>query len=111
MQALSNMATVGGIVSALNLTATSILTIGGKYREKVLTVHEKFVRSLLLVGFIVVVIFSATSAIAVVWVDGRWVVYLLSATFIVTVIVMVLTTLVFNAALAWNASDLKGDSK
>lgn len=99
--ALTNVATIGGIVGGLSLTASSILALSGEYREKVLKPYGWAVRSLLFGGFSVVVVVSLLSGVAVLWADKGWVIYVLAAAVFVILIALLSTAMAFNAAYRW----------
>lgn len=104
-EALTNVSTVGGIVSGLSLAATSILTISGSYRLHVLKNYGHIVRLLLFGGFSLVVTLAMISAVAVAWEGESWLIWLLGIAFGLTLLTMFSTALLYSAAFGWQEYD------
>lgn len=108
--ALTNASTVGGIVSGLSLAATSILTISGSYREHVLKNYGTTVRFLLFGGFALVVSFSLIASVSMLWEGEPWLIWVLGITLSVTLLIMLMTALLYSAAFDWQQFDDNSDS-
>lgn len=100
--ALTNVATIGGIVGGLSLTASSILALTGEYRKKILEPYGWAVRALLFGGFSVIVVMSLLSGVAVMWAHKGWAIYVLAVSVCVILLALLSTAMAFNAAYRWN---------
>lgn len=100
-QALSNVGTVGGIVSGLSLSGTAVLALDGRFATHVLLRYGPVVRFVLFGGFILLVTASLSCAVAVVWADQLWSRAVLGFSAAVILTVLVSTALMVNAAFSW----------
>lgn len=101
---LTNVATIGGIVSGLSLSGTAVLTLSGRYTLKIMQRFGSAIRFVLFGGFAVLVTASLTCAISVMWADQVWTRYVLAFTIPVMFVTLVATALLINSAFAWERS-------
>lgn len=101
---LTNVATIGGIVSGLSLSGTAVLTLSGRYTLRILERYGSAIRFVLFGGFSLLVTASLLCAISVMWADQLWTRYLLAFTVPVMLVTLVATALLINSAFAWERS-------
>lgn len=99
---LTNVATIGGIVSGLSLSGTAVLTLSGRYTLRILEKFGSAIRFVLFGGFSVLVSASLACAVSVMWVREDWVRFVLAFTIPVMLVTLVATALLINSAFAWD---------
>lgn len=98
---LTNVATIGGIVSGLSLSGTAVLTLSGRYTMRILERYGSAIRFVLFGGFSVLVTASLLCAVSVMWADEVWTRYVLAFTVPVMLVTLLATALLINSAFAW----------
>jgi len=98
---LGNVATIGGIVSGLSLSGTAVLTLSGRYKERVAGRFGPAIRFVLFGGFATLVGASLLCALAVLWVEQPWVKALLGFTVPAMFVILIATALLINSAFKW----------
>lgn len=98
---LTNVATIGGIVSGLSLSGTAVLALSGRYTSQVLGKYGAVIRFVLFGGFTVLVAASLLCAVSVLWVDQNWTKYVLGFTVPLMLLTLIATALLINSAFAW----------
>ena len=98
---LTNVATIGGIVSGLSLSGTAVLTLSGRYTLRILERFGSAIRFVLFGGFSLLVTASLLCAISVMWADESWTRYVLAFTVPVMLVTLIATALLINSAFAW----------
>lgn len=101
---LTNVATIGGIVSGLSLSGTAVLTLSGRYTLRILERYGSAIRFVLFGGFSLLVTASLLCAISVMWADELWTRYVLAFTVPVMLVTLIATALLINSAFAWERS-------
>ncbi len=101
---LTNVATIGGIVSGLSLSGTAVLTLSGRYTLRILERYGSAIRFVLFGGFAILVTASLLCAISVMWADELWTRYLLAFTVPIMLVTLIATALLINSAFAWERS-------
>ncbi|WP_336652898.1 MULTISPECIES: hypothetical protein [unclassified Leucobacter] len=99
---LTNVATIGGIVSGLSLSGTAVLALSGRYTAKVVGKYGSVIRVILFGGFSVLVAASLLCAVSVLWVDQAWTRAVLGYTVPLMLLTLIATALLINSAFAWN---------
>lgn len=99
---LTNVATIGGIVSGLSLSGTAVLALSGRYTSRVLGKYGSFIRFILFGGFTLLVVASLLCAVSVLWVDQFWTRIVLGCTVPLMLLTLISTALLINSAFAWN---------
>jgi hypothetical protein len=99
---LAGVASTGGIVSGLSLSATSVLTLSGRYRSVVLAAYGPAIRFVIFGGFSLVVLAAFACAIAPVWIAQEWVRYVLAFAVPIMVSVTLATALLVNRAFGYD---------
>ncbi len=99
---LTNVATIGGIVSGLSLSGTAVLALSGRYTTRIIGRYGRFIRFVLFGGFTVLVAASLLCALSVVWADQTWTKFVLGFTIPLMLLTLVATALLINSAFAWN---------
>lgn len=110
---LTNVATIGGIVSGLSLSGTAVLTLSGRYTLRILERFGSAIRFVLFGGFSVLVSASLACAVSVMWVGEDWVRFVLAFTIPVMLVTLIATALLINSAFAWerpNSQDGVGEA-
>lgn len=102
---LTNVATIGGIVSGLSLSGTAVFALSGRYAERVTNRYGSAIRFVLFGGFTLVVTASILCGIAVVWQTEAWVRAVLGYSTALTVVTLLTTALLVNSAFAWRDDD------
>jgi hypothetical protein len=102
---LTNVATIGGIVSGLSLSGTAVLTLSGRYQSQVIGRFGTVVRYILFGGFSLLVAASLLCALSVVWVDQGWVKWVLAITAPVMLLTLISTALLINSAFSWKEQE------
>lgn len=97
---LTNVATIGGIVSGLSLSGTAVLTLSGRYTSRILARFGSVIRFILFGGFSILVSASLACAVSVMWVGQDWVRWLLAYTIPVMFVTLLATALLINSAFA-----------
>lgn len=106
--ALTNIATIGGIVSALSLSSTAVLTLTGSYKNEVLDKGAHFPLSVFLFfSFPLVVVASLACAVSVLWEPATWHIWVMAVSVAVIYLVLLFTTFVFWGAYQWKTLDLQ----
>ncbi|MBD7956709.1 hypothetical protein H9651_03575 [Microbacterium sp. Sa4CUA7] len=100
---LTNVATIGGIVSGLSLSGTAVLTLSGRYTLRILERFGSAIRFVLFGGFSVLVSASLACAVSVMWVGEDWVRFVLAFTIPVMLVTLIATALLINSAFAWES--------
>lgn len=101
-EGLTNVATIGGIVSGLSLSGTAVLALSGRYTARVVGRYGAVIRFVLFGGFAVLVAASLLSAMSVLWVDQLWPRFVLGFTVPLMLLTLLGTALLINSAFAWN---------
>jgi hypothetical protein len=101
---LTNVATIGGIVSGLSLSGTAVLTLSGRYTLRIVERFGSAIRFVLFGGFSVLVTASLLCAVSVMWADQMWTRYVLAFTIPVMLVTLIATALLINSAFAWERS-------
>ncbi|WOF22581.1 hypothetical protein N8K70_14455 [Microbacterium betulae] len=101
-EGLTNVSTIGGIVSGLSLSGTAVLALSGRYTSRVIGRYGSVIRFVLFGGFTILVAASLLCAVAVVWVDQMWTRFVLGFTIPLMLLTLVATALLINSAFAWN---------
>ncbi|THG30571.1 hypothetical protein E6C70_14475 [Glaciibacter flavus] len=97
---LTNVATIGGIVSGLSLSGTAVLSLSGRYTLRILERYGSAIRFVLFGGFAVLVTASLLCAVSVMWADEQWPRYVLAFTVPLMLITLLATALLINSAFA-----------
>lgn len=98
---LTNLATIGGIVSGLSLSGTAVLSLSGKYVARLHARYGYAIRFVLFGGFALVVTLSLGCAVATMWSDEWWARVLVSVAAPTILAVLISTALLVNSAFAW----------
>ncbi|MDQ0649511.1 magnesium-transporting ATPase (P-type) [Microbacterium natoriense] len=98
---LTNVATIGGIVSGLSLSGTAVLALSGRYTSRVLGKYGSVIRFVLFGGFTVLVAASLLCAVSVLWADQIWTRFVLGFTIPLMLMTLIATALLINSAFAW----------
>ncbi|WP_316316202.1 hypothetical protein, partial [Clavibacter michiganensis] len=101
---LTNVATIGGIVSGLSLSGTAVLTLSGRYTLRIVERFGSAIRFVLFGGFSVLVTASLLCAVSVMWAEQMWTRYVLAFTIPVMLVTLIATALLINSAFAWERS-------
>lgn len=97
---LTNVATIGGIVSGLSLSGTAVLSLSGRYTVRILERYGSAIRFVLFGGFAVLVTASLLCAVSVMWADEIWPRYVLAFTVPLMLITLLATAMLINSAFA-----------
>ena len=108
---MTNVATIGGIVSGLSLSGTAVLTLSGRYTLRILEKYGSAIRFVLFGGFALLVTASLLCALAVMWSSEDWARYVLAFTVPVMLVTLVTTALLINNAFGWEKSGATGAPK
>ncbi|CAB0507289.1 hypothetical protein CIP101434_02037 [Corynebacterium diphtheriae] len=107
---LTNIATIGGIVSALSLSSTAVLTLTGSYKSEVLDKGAHLPLSIFLFfSFPLVVVASLVCAVSALWAPATWHIWVIAVSVAVIYAVLLFTTFVFWGAYQWEALDKRND--
>lgn len=104
---LTNVGTVGGIISGLSLSGTAVLTLNGRYTVRLLERWGSAIRFVLFGGFATLVSTALLCALSVMWVEQIWTRWVLAFAIPVMLVTLIATALLINSAFAWERSSAK----
>lgn len=104
---LTNIGTVGGIISGLSLSGTAVLTLNGRYTVRLLERWGSAIRFVLFGGFSLLVATALLCALSVMWVGQIWPRYVLAYSIPVMLVTLIATALLINSAFAWGRSSTR----
>jgi len=102
--ALTNVATVGGLVSGLSLSGTAVLTLSGRYRDSVAKPFGRVIRFILFGGFATLVLIALLCGMSVAWIEQDWTRYVLGFAPPMIATLLIATARLVSSAFAWEDS-------